>query len=62
MPHTRLEWLYPGIGIKRWLFIGFAGGVLLVYALLVGIGCVFSRALLVGLGMAGCTTSCGRRR
>ena len=33
-----LEWLAPGLGLKRWILLAFAGGVLLVYSVLFGIG------------------------
>jgi uncharacterized cofD-like protein len=46
-----LEWLYPGLGIKRWLLLAFAGGVLLVYATILAIGIQWSPQLMGGLGM-----------
>ena len=45
-----LEWLYPGIGLKRWLLLAVAGGLLLLYSLLVGVGVFWSEELLRGLG------------
>ncbi|MGO8684285.1 MAG: gluconeogenesis factor YvcK family protein [Thermoleophilia bacterium] len=51
MARLHLEWLYPGLGIKRWLLIGLAGSVLLVWSVLVAVGDIFSRTLLDGLGM-----------
>ena len=51
MPASRLEWLYPGIGIKRWLLLGLVGAVLFVYSALVAAGYLLSANLLTGLGM-----------
>ena len=46
-----LEWLAPGLGLKRWALLAFAGGVLLVYSVLFGIGVLWSPQLMSGLGM-----------
>jgi hypothetical protein len=46
-----LEWLYPGLGIKRWLLLAFAGGVLLVYSAIFAVGVFWSPQLMRGLGM-----------
>ncbi len=46
-----LEWLAPGLGLKRWILLAFAGGVLLVYSVLFGIGVLWSPDLMSGLGM-----------
>jgi uncharacterized cofD-like protein len=46
-----LEWLYPGLGIKRWLLLACAGGVLLVYAAIFAVGVFWSPQLTRGLGM-----------
>lgn len=46
-----LEWLAPGLGLKRWVLVAFAGGVLLVYSVLFGIGVLWSPQLMRGLGM-----------
>ena len=46
-----LEWLAPGLGLKRWLLLAFAGGVLLVYSVIFGIGVLWSPQLMRGLGM-----------
>jgi len=46
-----LDWLAPGLGIKRWVLLAFAGGVLLVYSVLFGIGVLWSPQLMRGLGM-----------
>ena len=46
-----LDWLYPGLGIKRWLLLAFAGAVLLVYSALFAIGVFWSLQLMRGLGM-----------
>ncbi len=48
LPHV--DWFYPGIGLKRWLALAAAGAVLLVYALLVLAGALWSDDLLRGLG------------
>jgi uncharacterized cofD-like protein len=45
-----LQWLYPGLGIKRWVLLALAGGVLLLYSLLVLNGAFLSDDLLRGLG------------
>ena len=46
-----LEWLAPGLGLKRWILLALAGGVLLVYSVLFGIGVLWSPQLMGGLGM-----------
>jgi len=46
-----LQWLYPGIGIKRWLLLAFAGAVLLAYSALFAWGVFSSPGLLRALGM-----------
>jgi uncharacterized cofD-like protein len=46
-----LDWLAPGLGLKRWVLLAFAGGVLLVYSVLFGIGVLWSPQLMHGLGM-----------
>ena len=46
-----LEWLAPGLGLKRWILLAFAGGVLLVYSVIFGIGVLWSPQLMRGLGM-----------
>ncbi len=46
-----LEWLVPGLGIKRWLLLAFAGGVLLVYSVIFAVGVLWSPQLMRGLGM-----------
>lgn len=46
-----LEWLAPGLGLKRWVLLACAGGVLLVYSVLFGIGVLWSPTLMRGLGM-----------
>ena len=42
----------PGLGIKRWVLLALAGGLLLLYSLLVVVGVVWSSDLLRGLGQA----------
>lgn len=46
-----LEWLYPGLGIKRWLLFACVGGVLLVYSAIFAVGVFWSPQLMRGLGM-----------
>ena len=41
-----LEWLYPGLGIKRWLLLACAGGVLLVYSAIFAVGVLWSAQLI----------------
>ena len=48
LPHV--DWLYPGIGLKRWLILAAAGAVLLVYSLAVIAGVLWSDDLMRGLG------------
>ena len=48
-----LEWLYPGLGIKRWLLLACVGGVLLVYSAIFAVGVFWSPQLMRGLGMGG---------
>jgi uncharacterized cofD-like protein len=47
-----LEWLYPGLGIKRWLLLACVGGVVLVYSAIFAAGAFWSQQLLRGLGLA----------
>lgn len=49
LPHV--DWLYPGIGLKRWLLLASAGVVALVASLIVGAGALWSDTLLRGLGL-----------
>jgi uncharacterized cofD-like protein len=49
LPHT--EWLYPGIGLKRWVFVTAAGVALLVFTAVFGAGVWFSDRLLSALSM-----------
>ncbi len=46
-----LDWLYPGLGLKRWILLACAGGVLLVYSGFFAIGVFWSGTLLQGIGM-----------
>jgi uncharacterized cofD-like protein len=46
-----LEWLVPGLGLKRWILLAFAGGVLLVYSVIFAVGVFWSPQLMRGLGM-----------
>jgi len=46
-----LEWLYPGLGIKRWLLLACVGGAVLVYSAIFAAGVFWSQQLLKGLGM-----------
>ena len=46
-----LEWLYPGLGIKRWLLLACLGGAVLVYSAIFAVGVFWSQQLLRGLGM-----------
>jgi len=46
-----LEWLYPGLGIKRWLLLACVGGAVLVYSAIFAAGVFWSQQLLNGLGM-----------
>jgi len=46
-----LEWLYPGLGIKRWLLLAGVGGALLVYSAILAVGVFWSPQLMRGLGM-----------
>ena len=50
MPRS-LEWLAPGLGIKRWVLLAGAGGVLLVYSAIFAVGVLWSPQLMRGLGM-----------
>ncbi len=49
LPH--IDWLYPGIGLKRWLALAVAGGLLVVASLIVAAGVLWSDDLLRGLGL-----------
>jgi uncharacterized cofD-like protein len=46
-----LEWLVPGLGLKRWILLACAGGVLLVYSVIFAVGVLWSPQLMRGLGM-----------
>ena len=46
-----LEWLVPGLGLKRWILLSCAGGVLLVYSVIFAVGVLWSPQLMRGLGM-----------
>jgi uncharacterized cofD-like protein len=46
-----LEWLYPGLGIKRWVLLAFAGAALMVASAIFTVGVLWSPDLLKGLGM-----------
>ena len=46
-----LEWLYPGLGIKRWLLLACVGGAVLVYSVIFAAGVFWSQQLMRGLGM-----------
>jgi uncharacterized cofD-like protein len=46
-----LEWLYPGLGLKRWILLALVGGAVLAYSLLFSVGVLWSTQLLRGLGM-----------
>jgi uncharacterized cofD-like protein len=46
-----LQWLYPGLGIKRWLLLAAVGVVLLSYSVLFAIGARWSPELMNGLGL-----------
>ena len=48
---SRWEWLYPGIGLKRWLLLTVAGLLLFAFALFVGIGAVRSYGFLADYGL-----------
>jgi uncharacterized cofD-like protein len=51
MAVLHLDWLYPGIGLKRWLALAAAGGLVLIYALIVLAGVLISDDLLRGVGL-----------
>jgi uncharacterized cofD-like protein len=46
-----LDWLYPGIGLKRWVVVAALGVVLLAYMVFVAVGVAFSDRLLGALGL-----------
>ena len=50
MRHS-LEWLYPGLGIKRWILLAFAGAALMLAAAIFTVGELWSPDLLKGLGL-----------
>jgi uncharacterized cofD-like protein len=49
---SRLDWLYPGLGVKRWVLLALAGGLTLAFSLLLGVSAVISydRVAAIGLG------------
>ena len=51
MKHS-LEWLYPGLGIKRWILLAFAGAALMMAAAIFTVGELWSPDLLKGLGLS----------
>jgi len=50
MPRS-LEWLYPGLGLKRWILLALAGGAVLAYSVIFAVGVFWSVQLMRGLGM-----------
>jgi len=46
-----LDWLYPGIGLKRWVAVAVLGVVLLASTVIVAVGVVFSDRLLGALAL-----------
>jgi len=46
-----VEWLRPGLGVKRWVLLAVAGTTVLACALLVGVGLLVSDELVRGLGL-----------
>jgi uncharacterized cofD-like protein len=46
-----LEWLYPGLGIKRWLALAVAGAVLLLFSVVLAAGTLWVEQLLRALGL-----------
>jgi uncharacterized cofD-like protein len=50
MPRS-LDWLYPGLGLKRWVLLALAGGAVFVYSALFAVGVFWSGQLMAGLGM-----------
>jgi uncharacterized cofD-like protein len=53
MPRRLADWLYPGIGVKRWVALTVLGVLVFAVSLFVGVGAVVSRDFLprVGLGI-----------
>jgi uncharacterized cofD-like protein len=51
MARPHLDWLYPGIGLKRWLLLAVAGALVLAFSLIVAAGALWSDDLLHGLGL-----------
>lgn len=51
MNRDTLQWLYPGLGIKRWLLLAAVGVILLAYSALFAIGARWSPELMNGLGL-----------
>jgi len=55
MTFRHVDWLYPGIGLKRWLALATGGGLALVYSLAVLAGVAWSDDLMRGLGWGAMT-------
>ena len=51
MRGSRLQWLYPGLGIKRWVLLIVAGTLLACYSALVLLGLVASAHVRQDLGL-----------
>jgi uncharacterized cofD-like protein len=51
MKIRHVEWLYPGIGLKRWVLVAALGAALLAFTAIFGVGIWFSERLLPALGL-----------
>ncbi len=51
MKLPQVEWLYPGVGLKRWVLVAALGVALLTFTVIVGVGIWFSARLLGALGL-----------
>jgi uncharacterized cofD-like protein len=51
MRRSRLQWLYPGVGVKRWVVLIVAGAAVAVYALLVLLGAAANDQMRGELGL-----------
>lgn len=45
------DWLYPGIGLKRWILVTALGAALLAFTIITAVGVAFSDRLLGALGL-----------
>jgi uncharacterized cofD-like protein len=51
MPLSHVQWLYPGIGLKRWVALLAAGVLIFAFGVFVAVAAVISYDILAGVGL-----------